>query len=80
MANYQYRGAPAPPGAADRRDAASPGFEERNLVYVREAKARGDALDRPRRGDPIDPEGAIRVLRRCIDLGVNFIDPAVAFA
>jgi pyridoxine 4-dehydrogenase len=30
-------------------------------------------------GDPIDPEGAIRVLRRAIDLGVNFIDTADSY-
>ncbi len=30
-------------------------------------------------GDPIDPEGAIRVLRRAVDLGVNFMDTADSY-
>jgi pyridoxine 4-dehydrogenase len=30
-------------------------------------------------GDPVDIEGAIRVLRRAIDLGVNFIDTADSY-
>lgn len=30
-------------------------------------------------GDPRDPEGAVRVLRRAIDLGVDFIDTADAY-
>jgi pyridoxine 4-dehydrogenase len=30
-------------------------------------------------GDPVDIEGAVRVLRRAIDLGVNFIDTADAY-
>jgi pyridoxine 4-dehydrogenase len=30
-------------------------------------------------GDPIDPDAAIRVLRRAVDLGMNFIDTADAY-
>lgn len=30
-------------------------------------------------GDPIDPDNAIRVLRRALDLGVNFLDTADAY-
>ena len=30
-------------------------------------------------GDPIDPEGAIRVLRRAVELGVNFMDTADSY-
>ncbi|WP_155888641.1 aldo/keto reductase [Inquilinus limosus] len=30
-------------------------------------------------GDPIDPEGAIRLLRRAVELGVNFIDTADSY-
>jgi pyridoxine 4-dehydrogenase len=30
-------------------------------------------------GDPVDPEAAIRVLRRAIDLGVDFLDTADAY-
>ncbi|MGH3245836.1 MAG: aldo/keto reductase [Trebonia sp.] len=30
-------------------------------------------------GDPKDPDGAVRVLRRAVDLGVNFLDTADAY-
>jgi len=30
-------------------------------------------------GDPKDPDEAVRVLRRAVDLGVNFIDTADAY-
>jgi aryl-alcohol dehydrogenase-like predicted oxidoreductase len=30
-------------------------------------------------GDPADPDGAVRVLRRAVDLGVNFIDTADSY-
>ena len=30
-------------------------------------------------GDPLDPENAVRVLRRAVELGVNFIDTADAY-
>ena len=30
-------------------------------------------------GDPKDPDEAVRVLRRAVDLGVNFIDTADSY-